>query len=116
MATFLNNDDNIWFKHVSADSDTIAMLHQIPGGTKLKLEIEGVRGEWVRTKDGKDGRPTFALRPVGKTIDFWKTMKSRRGEHLEFNIVNPRDTYLQSIEATLSEWNSNEDEKAFHDL
>ena len=116
MATFLNNDDNIWIKHVTADSDTIAMLHQIPGGTKLKLEIEGVRGEWVRTKDGKDGRPTFALRPVGKTVDFWKTMKSRRGEHLEFSIVDPRDSYLQSVAATLSEWNSEEDEKAFNDL
>ena len=43
-------------------------------------------------------------------------MKSRRGEQLEFKIVDPRDGYLEAIEKTLSEWESEEDEKAFHDL
>ena len=116
VATFLNNDDMIWLRHVSADPDTIEMLHQIPGDTRLRLEIEGVRGDWARARDGKDGRPTFALRPVGKTADFWKTMKPRRSEHLEFKVVNPRDTYLSGLEAVLSEWNSAEDDQAFRDL
>jgi hypothetical protein len=116
MATFLNNDDAIWLKNVNADNNTIAMLRQIPAGTRLKLEVEGVRGEWQRMADGKDGRPTFGLKPVGKTLEFWKSLKSRRGEFLNFKIIDPRDTYLSDIQATLSEWSSEEDELAFNDL
>jgi hypothetical protein len=116
MATFLNNDDAIWLKNVNADSNTIAMLRQIPAGTRLKLEVEGVKGEWQRMADGKDGRPTFGLKPVGKTMEFWKSLKPRRGEYLNFKIIDPRDTYLSDIQSTLSEWNSEEDELAFNDL
>ena len=116
MATFLNNDDAIWLKNVNADNNTIAVLRQIPAGTKLKLEVEGVPGDWQRMADGKDGRPTLGLKPVGKTLEFWKSLKQRRGEHLEFKIVDPRDTYLSDVQATLSEWESEEDEKAFNDL
>jgi hypothetical protein len=116
MATFLNNDDAIWLKNVNADNNTIAVLRQIPAGTKLELEVEGVRGDWQRMADGKDGRPTLGLKPVGKTLEFWKSMKPRRGEYLKFKIVDPRDTYLNDIQVTLGEWDSEEDEKAFSDL
>ena len=116
MGTFLNNDDAIWLKHVNADPDTLGMLHQIPAGTKLKIAIEGFRGDWQRMADGKDGRPTPGLKPIGKTAEFWKSMKSRRGEYFEFKIIDPRGTYLSDVQKTLSEWDSTEDEKAFHDL
>ncbi len=116
MGTFLNNDDVIWLKNVNADSNTIALLRQLPASTRLKLDIEGHRGDWERMANGKDGRPTLGLRPIGSTLDFWKAMKARRGDHLEFKIVDPRDTYLSDIQKSLSEWESEEDEKAFHDL
>ena len=116
MGTFLNNDDAIWLRHVNADPDTVALLRQLKAGARLKIEIEGVRGDWVRMADGKDGRPTLGLKPVGETLDFWKSMKKRRGERIDFRIVDPRDTYLSAIQATLSEWESAEDEKAFRDL
>jgi hypothetical protein len=116
MASFLNNDDNIWLKHISADPKTMAMLQQIPAGSKLNLEIEGVMGEWARTNNGRDGRPTYALKPVGKTIAYWKTMKARRGEYLELKVLDKLDPYLDNLEAYLSEWNSAEDELAFRDL
>lgn len=116
MATFLNNDDVIWFKNVHADSDTIALLRHLPASTRLKLEIDGHRGDWERMADGRDGRPTYGLRPVGKTVEFWKSMKAKRGDYLNFKIVDPRDTYLSDMQKVLSEWESNEDEKAFHDL
>lgn len=116
MGNFLNNDDAIWLKNVNADSNTVSLLKQIPGGTRLKLEIEGVRGDWERMADGKDGRPTFGLKPVAKTAEYWKSMKTRRGEYLEFKVVDPRDAYLADVAKTLSEWESEEDEKAFHDL
>ena len=116
MGTFLNNDNAIWLKNVNADANTMALLRQMKAGTKLNIEIEGVRGEWERMADGKDGRPTFGLKPVGKTLAFWNTMTARRGEELRFKVVDPRDTYLASLQATLSEWESKEDELAFHDL
>lgn len=116
MATVLNNDDAIWLKNVNADANALALLRQMPAGTQLKLEIEGVPGEWVRMSDGKDGRPTLGFRPVGKTLEFWKSMKSRRGEYLEFKVIDPRDIYLSDVQRTLGEWESEEDEKAFNDL
>jgi hypothetical protein len=116
MSTFLNNDDAIWLNHINADANTIAMLKQIPAGTRLKIEVEGVRGDWERMADGRDGRPTLGLKPVGKTFEFWKTMKPRRGEQLEFKILDPRDGYLEAVQKLLSEWDSEEDEIAFRDL
>ena len=116
MATFLNNDDAIWLKHISADANAIALLRQIPAGTCLRLEVEGVSGVWQRMADGTDGRPTFGLKPIGDTLGFWKTMKPRRGERLAFKIIDPRDNYLSDIQKTLTEWASDEDEAAFNDL
>jgi hypothetical protein len=116
MATFLNNDDAIWLKNVNADANALALLRQVPAGTPIKLEVEGVRGDWVRMADGKDGRPTLGLKPVGKTLAFWKSMKARRGEYLEFKVIDPRDTYLSDVQKTLSEWESAEDAEAFNDL
>jgi hypothetical protein len=116
MATFKHNDDVIWLKHVSADQNTLSLLRQLPARTKLHLEVEGVRGEWERMADGKDGRPTMGLKPVGKTQLFWKSMQHRRGDYLNFKIVDPRDSYLESIQTGLSEWDSKEDEEAFDDL
>jgi hypothetical protein len=116
MATFLNNDNAIWLKHVNADANVLALLRQVPAGTGLKLEIEGVVGDWERMANGKDGRPTLGLKPVGKTLAFWNSMSARRGEHLEFKIIDFRDSYLRDIQKTLSEWESDEDEAAFGDL
>jgi hypothetical protein len=116
VATFLNNDDAIWLKNVNADHNTIALLRQLPGGARIKIEVEGTQGEWERMQDGRDGRPTLGLKPVGRTLDFWKSMKPRRGEHLDFKIIDPRDTYLEAVQARLSEWDSAEDDVAFNDL
>ena len=79
MGTLLNNDDVIWIKNVTADGNTLALLKQLPANTRLKLEIEGVRGDWMRMADGADGRPTLGLKPVGETVKFWKSMRPRRG-------------------------------------
>lgn len=116
MGTLLNNDDVIWLKHVNADGNTLALLKQLPPNTRLKLEIEGVRGDWMRMADGADGRPTLGLKPVGDTVNFWKSLRKRRGDHLAFRIVDPLDRYLDDIAKTLTEWDSDEDEEAFHDL
>ena len=116
MGTFLNNDDNIWFKHIEAHPDTIALLRQLKAGSRLKIEVEGECGDWEKMKDYPDGTSTQGLKPVGQTKEFWKSMKPLRGKRFEFKIVDPRDTYLADVQKTLSEWESKEDELAFHDL
>jgi hypothetical protein len=67
-------------------------------------------------KDGKDGRRTPGFKPVGKTLEFWKSMEKHRGKFLEFKVIDPRDSYLSDIQKTLSEWESKEDDNAFNDL
>jgi hypothetical protein len=116
MPTFLNNDDAIWLKHVDAEPDLGALLYQLRAGTRLRLEIEGVAGDWEKMAEGKDTRPTQGLKPVGRTREFWKSMRVRRGERLRFKIVDPRDGFVEAIEKTLSEWESPEAELAFSDL
>jgi hypothetical protein len=46
MATLLNNDNLIWLKHIKADANVLALLNQVPAGTKLKFEVAGVVGDW----------------------------------------------------------------------
>ena len=70
MPTLLNNDDTIWLKHVDAEPDLSALLYQLRAGTRLRLEIEGVPGEWEKMAEGKDKRPTQGLKPVGKTREY----------------------------------------------
>lgn len=43
-------------------------------------------------------------------------MKPLRGQHLHFKIVDPRDGYLADVQKTLGEWESVDDDEAFHDL
>lgn len=116
MPTLLNNDDAIWLKHVDAEPDLSALLYQLRAGTRLRLEIEGVAGEWEKMAEGRDRRPTQGLKPVGSTREFWKSMRVRRGERLKFKVVDPRDGFVEALERTLSEWESPEDERAFGDL
>ena len=65
---------------------------------------------------GKDGRPTLGLKPIGKTLEFWKSMEARRGEYLQFRIVDPADPYLSDLVPATSEWDSEKDDEAFRDL
>jgi hypothetical protein len=116
MPTLLNNDDAIWLKHVDAQPDLSALLYQLRAGTRIRLEIDGVAGDWEKMAEGKDKRPTQGLKPVGQTRDFWKAMRTRRGERMRFRVVDPRDGYVEALQKTLSEWESPADERAFNDL
>jgi hypothetical protein len=116
MGTLLNNDDAIWLKTVTADQMTVSYLRQLPAGSRIRLAIEGTPGEWEKMADGRDGRPTLGLKPVGRTREYWKGLKHRRGKLLDFKVLDPRDALISDIEASLTEWDSKEDEAAFRDL
>jgi hypothetical protein len=116
MGTILNNDDAIWLKTVTADTDTVSYLRELPAGSRIRLAIEGTPGEWEKMADGRDGRPTFGLKPIGRTREYWKGLKGRRGRLLDFKVLDPRDALMSDIESSLTEWDSKEDEVAFRDL
>jgi hypothetical protein len=67
-------------------------------------------------RNGKDGRSTTGIKPIGPMKEIWRRFQTRRGEVVEVREVRTADAYLAALTDTLSEWNSPEDEEAFRDL
>ena len=115
--TILVNDDAIWLKSIDADANLIALLGQLEQGTPVYLEIEGGQLRFEKMRDGRDGRPTPGLKPVGESRDVWKRFRdTRRGERLAFRVVEQKSTYLNAVQTVLTEWDSASDDEAFRDL
>jgi len=116
MAHLRIRDDAIWAKHIEGDDRLRSAILAMGEGRTIDLEVDGIGGSWVKMRDGKDGRPTDGLRPVGPMRDVWKRMQARRGEVVEVNQLQRPRSYLASLRPLLSEWDSPEDEEAFRDL
>jgi hypothetical protein len=57
-------------------------------GQTIRLEIDGVSGTWRRMDDGKDGRATLGLRPLGAAHEVWSGLfKARRGATVSLKVV-----------------------------
>jgi hypothetical protein len=109
-------DDTLWAKHIEGDSALRDRIVNLPAGAVIDLEVDGIVGHWEKARDGRDGRPTAAVKPVGPMRDIWKRFQARRGEIVAIRETRTADNYLKALSATLSEWNSPEDEEAFRDL
>lgn len=82
----------VWTKHVHGDRRLTDRLLRLRGGEDVELVVDGVRGIWKKMADGKDGRPTPGLRPVGRMQQFWKELyASRRGETVEIRLPSDED-------------------------
>ena len=58
------------------------------GVETIELEIDGERGAWRKMDNGKDGRPTPGLRPIGAAQDHWRELyKCRRGQVARVDVV-----------------------------
>lgn len=80
MAQTTVSDVVIWSKHVRGE-DLAERLVALRGGETVSLIVDGVRGSWCKMRDGKDGRPTPGIRPVGNAQKFWQDLfQSRKGE------------------------------------
>ena len=73
------SDFVIWAKHLAgAPRERVLALRP---GELLTLRIDGVPGSWRKMEDGKDGRPTLGVRPIGSAAQFWRRLyRERRGE------------------------------------
>ncbi len=67
----------LWAKHIHGDG-LAERLTALPGGHILRLTIDGVTGDWRKMDDGRDGRPTPGLRPLGGAKAFWRELYERR--------------------------------------
>lgn len=57
------------------------------------MVVDGVRGQWCKMRDGKDGRSTPGLRPVGRAQSFWQSLfESRRGDSVSIELGEDGDT------------------------
>jgi hypothetical protein len=70
----------IWSKHIHGDQALARRIETLAPGQTLHLKVDGVRGTWRKMDQGKDGRPTPGIRPLGAAQQFWRELyKSRRG-------------------------------------
>lgn len=109
-------DNSLWIKHIDIDKDILDMLRDNPADTRVIFEIDGTQGEFAKMADGKDRRPTPGYKPVGAMKEFWSTLQRRRGERVPFKIIERKSSYLTAVQAMMTEWDSESDERAFRDL
>ena len=70
----------IWSKHLHGDPRLAERIESLTPGQTVQLEVDGVPGTWRKMDQGKDGRPTPGIRPLGAAQLFWREMfRSRRG-------------------------------------
>lgn len=81
MARTTISDFVIWAKQIHDDENIGQRIAALNAGQTIDLIVDGVRGVWRKMDDGKDGRPTRGIRPLGQTQAFWRTLyESRRGD------------------------------------
>lgn len=74
MASVTVNDVTIWVKHIHGDTQLKESLEALPAGQTVRLRIDGVLGAWCKMADGRDGRPTRGIRPLGEASDHWQRL------------------------------------------
>ncbi len=88
MAVATVSDVVIWSKHIQG-GDLSDRLLALRGGETVSLVVDGVKGSWCKMRDGKDGRPTPGIRPVGNAQKFWQELfQSRKGEAVTITLAD----------------------------
>lgn len=77
MARTTVRDVVIWVKHIHGE-DVSSRVLGLKGGETLDLVVDGVRGSWRKMDDGRDGRPTKGIRPIGRMQTFWRELHASR--------------------------------------
>jgi hypothetical protein len=92
MAQTEIKDHVIWAKHVHGDAGLAARIVAMRAGEVIVLSVDGVTGRWRKMDDGKDGRPTAGLRPLGDAAEHWQALfQDRRGDVVEVEIAHSNE-------------------------
>jgi len=116
MAYVQIRDDTMWLKQIEGGKALKDRIGALAPGDVIELEVDGIVGRWEKMRNGKDGRATMGIKPIGPMKEIWRRFQSRRGEVVEVREVRTADAYLEALTGVLAEWNSPEDEEAFCDL
>ncbi|MDP3801427.1 hypothetical protein [Brevundimonas sp.] len=82
----------IWSKHLHGDLRLPARIEALEAGETIELEVDGVAGTWRKMDQGKDGRPTPGIRPLGSAQAFWRDLyRSRRGAVVTVSLTAERE-------------------------
>jgi hypothetical protein len=96
------SDYVIWTRHVHGDDGALSRLMALRAGETVDIRIDGLKGTWCKMDDGKDGRSTPGLKPLGKTKVLWSQLyKSRRGEVVTLELAQDKDVYEKQNEEGL---------------
>lgn len=117
MATVRISDDAIWVKHIEGSERLAQRIRTLSAGDVVELEVDGIVGRWQRMSDGRDGRPTLGIKPISHMKEVWARLRTQHtGRIVEVRETQTADSYLAAVGATLSEWDTPEDEAAYGDL
>ena len=72
-------DDVLWANHIHGNDPLKTEITELSAGCLIELEIDGFLGTWEKMADGKDGRPTFGIKPRGPAQTRWHELQARRG-------------------------------------
>jgi hypothetical protein len=116
MAYVEIRDDSMWAKQIEGSKALKDRIIALTPGAVIELEVDGIVGRWEKMRNGKDGRSTLGIKPIGPMKEIWKRFQARRGDVVEVREVKTADAYLAALSDIMTEWNSPEDEEAFRDL
>jgi len=80
-------DHVLWIKHIHQNSPLVKKLADLQAGDLVELEIDGFRGTWKKMDDGKDGRQTPGIKPLGKAREHWHRLQDRRGDLVSIELA-----------------------------
>lgn len=80
-------DHALWIKHIHQNSALTNKLVGLEAGDLAELEIDGFRGMWKKMDDGKDGRATPGIKPLGKARVHWHSLQDRRGDLVSIELA-----------------------------
>lgn len=102
----------IWSKHLHGDPALQARIETMAPAEVLDLEIDGVKGSWRKMDQGRDGRPTPGIRPLGSAQDFWRDLyRSRRGDVVSVALASDAPSAAQRAAVIMPALGKTEEER-----
>lgn len=84
MATTVVRNHCIWARQLAGDPALMASVLAMRAGETITLSVDGIKGEWEKMSDGRDGSTTPGLRPLDRMKAVWSSyVRDRRGTSVE---------------------------------
>ena len=90
MASTVVNDRVVWAKNVSGAPKLVDRILKMQEKETIALVIDGIPGIWEKMANGRDGRPTPGIKPVGTMKPVWgRLFDESRGVEVTIDFVEP---------------------------